>query len=208
MNLSNFSTLALAKAYSETTYRKIGGNEASQLLAKTSALDSIEANTDSTTSVEVVTGDPTTVGALCRTVVRTLNGGQFSTDPNTEDGASNRGSSAVLVAVGVLTQAQVDDFYAKAETVRYPLATKTEYDFQVAKGTIAKLALRQTANGDCAIMEVFAICANHPPRVTIANGTRIGYFYNVAATGFYSFTIPNEYRGQDLFVDNAYSVIS
>jgi len=208
MNLQDFATLADAQAHFETTYRKIGGNEASQILAKTSALDSIEANTENLQQVEVTAGDPTTVGALCRTVIRTLNGGQFATDPNTEDGAVNRGSSSILVAFGVLTQAQMDGFYSKAETVTFPFKNKTEYDFKVAKNTITKVPLRQTANGDCAVMEVSTSCDNHAPRVTIANGTRIGYFYNVAAVGFYSFTIPNEYRGQDLFVDDAYGVVA
>lgn len=208
MNLQDFTTLAEAQAYSQITYRKIGGNEASQILAKTSALDSIELNSTSTVPIEVVAGDPTTVGALCRTIIRTLNGGSFATDPTTEDGAVNRGSSLALVAVGILTQTQMDDFYSKAETASYPFANKSEYDFQIAKGTITNVALRKTANGDCAIMEVSSSCENHAARITIANGTRIGYFYNVANVGFYSFTIPNEYRGQALFVDDAYIVVS
>ncbi len=208
MNLQDFATLADAHAHFVTTYRKIGGNEASQILSKTSALDNIESNQSNPTPIEVVTGDPTTVGALCRTIVRTLSGGMFATDPNTEDGMVNRGSSAILVAVGVLTQAQVDGFYSKAETVAFPFLTKTEHDFQVAKGTIAKVPLRITANGDCAIMEVSAACPNHSARITLTDGARIGYFFNVSAIGFYSTTIPNEYRGQALFVDDAYNIAS
>ena len=208
MSLGTFDTLALAKEYFTTTYRKIGGNEASQILAKTSALDNIEANTANTTPVEVTVGDPTTVGALCRTIVRTLSGGTFATDPNTEDGLVNRGSSSILVAVGVLTQAQMDDFYSKAETVTTPFAGTTEHAFQLAKGTITTTQARQTANGDFVFIEVSAPCESHAPRVTTTNGTRITSFYNVSQTGFYAAQIPNEYRGQTLFVDNAYGVVS
>lgn len=208
MNLQDFATLADAHAHTQTTYRKIGGNEASQILAKTSALDNIEGATTSTIPIEVVAGDPTTVGALCRTIIRTLAGGAFATDPSTEDGAINRGSSGALVAAGILSQEQMDDFYSKSETVSYPFLGRTEYEFMVAKGTVTTVPCRITANGDCAIMEVSAVCESHSARVTIANGTRIGYFFNVAAVGFYSMTIPNEYRGQSLFVDNAYNVVS
>lgn len=207
MSLGTFDTLALAKEYFTTTYRKIGGNEASQILAKTSALDNIEANTANTASVEVTVGDPTTVGALCRTIVRTLSGGTFATDPNTEDGLVNRGSSSILVAVGVLTQAQMDDFYSKAETKRYPHINATEYQFAIAKGTVTKKALLQTANGDGVYFTTNAECESHSPRITTSAGTEIAKFFNVATIGLHHQTIPNQYRGQTLFVDDVFNVV-
>ena len=61
MQLKDFATLAEAQAYEQVTYRKIGGNEASQILSVMGALDNVESNQNNTTAVEVITGVPTTV---------------------------------------------------------------------------------------------------------------------------------------------------
>ena len=207
MNLSDFATLAEAQAYTQTTYRKIGGNEARQFFSIMGALDSVESNQTNTTAVEVVAGVPTTIGALCRSLVSTLAGGNFATDPNTQDGQLNRAASALLVANNVLAQSQVDSFFALSETNTQPLANKTEYDFQVAKGTVAKVPVEISVNGDFCYKVTTGVCETHAPRITTTNGTRITSFYNVNAQGMYIAQIPNEYRGQDLFVDNAYGVM-
>jgi len=208
MQLQDFNTLAEAQAYEQKTYRKIGGNEASQLLSKTSALDSIEDNVANVTPVEVVAGDPTTVGALCRTVIRTLNGGQFATDPSTEDGMVNRGSSAILVVTGVLTQSQVDGFYAKAETVSFPYANRDEYSFQIAKGTVPKVELTDfSANGDFVRFSTTGTAPQHTPRVTNSADNKVGNVYGVALAGWYAFAVPVEARGTTLFIDNPYGVV-
>jgi hypothetical protein len=211
MNLQDFATLADAHAHTETTYRKIGGNEASQILAKTSALDNIEANSTSTVSVEVVAGDPTTVGALCRTVIRTLTGGQFATDPNTEDGAVNRGSSALLVAAGVLTQAQIDNFYAKSEVIETPFLSATKHTFEVAKGIANKTAVT-VEQGYCTITTT-ADCDAHRPqvyrKVTFTNGDveyiRVAGFNVVELAGLYRTQCPSF---TNMYIDDVYSVIT
>ena len=207
MNLSDFNTLAEAVAYTQTTYRKIGGNEARQFFSIMGALDSVEANATSTAPVEVIPGVPTTVGALCRSLLDTLKDGTFATDPNTQDGQLNRAASAMLVNNSVLAQAQVDGFFALSETNTNPFANKTEYDFQVAKGTVPQTTVDISANGDFCYKVTTGNCPGHAPRITTTNGTRITSFYNVDAQGMYIAAIPNEYRGQTLYVDNAYGVM-
>ena len=207
MQLQDFATLALAQAHEQITYRKIGANEARQFFSIMGARDSIESNLTNTAVVQVVPNVNTTVGALCRSVLDTLSGGNFATDPSIQDGQLNRVASAILVTAGALTQAQVDGFFALGETSTKPFAGATEHAFQLAKGTIPTVQLNQTANGDYAIITVSALCENHAPRVTTANGTRITSFYNVSQIGLYAAEIPNEYRGQVLSVDNAYGVV-
>ena len=207
-SLSQFNTLEEAQAFEQVTYRKIGGNEASQILSINGAIDAIEANVNNATPVELIQGMPTTIGALCRTIVRTIQGGSFATDPNTDEGKANRGGNTVLVAAGVITQAQSDDFFSKAETRTRPFANATLHEFLVAKNTVPKKPLPVSANGDAVYIQVTTATPSHSPRITIANGTRIAYFHNVANTGFYFAQIPNEYRGQSYFVDDAFGAIA
>ena len=206
--LAQFATLEEAKAFEQVTYRKIGGNEASQILSINGAIDSIEANVNNATVIELVQGMPTTIGALCRTIVRTIQGGSFATDPATDEGRANRGGNTVLIGAGIITQAQSDDFFAKAETRTQPFANATLHEFQVAKGTVAKKALPVSANGDAVFINVTTACERHSPNITLANGTRIGAFFQVANTGYYFAQIPNEYRGQSYFVDDSYGAIA
>ena len=95
-----------------------------------------------------------------------------------------------------------------ANEVYKPFEATTLHEFQVAKGTVAKKSLPVSANGDAVFINVTTACERHSPNITLANGTRIGAFYQVANTGFYFAQIPNEYRGQSYFVDDAYGAIA
>jgi hypothetical protein len=207
--LSEFPSIEEARAYEHVTYRKIGGNEATQIFSLLGALDSIEANKDSTVSVEVITGVPTSVGALCRSLLQTLNGGQFATDPTEEDGQLNRAASQVLVTNSVLEQAQHDAFFAKAIASKdKPYASKTLHDFEVDKGTVVRKEATQTALGDSIVVEVTADAQeNHTPRITDSSGNQVSRVYNVHKVGLYVASIPNDKRGQTLYVDDTYGVI-
>lgn len=208
--LSEFTSIEEARAYEQVTYRKIGGNEATQVFSLLGALDNIEANKDSTVSVEVIAGVPTSVGALCRSILQTLSGGQFATDPNEEDGELNRAAAQTLVDNNVLTQAQHDAFFAKSiDSKNKPYATKTLHDFEVAKGTVTRKVATQTKLGDSVVVEVTADAPeNHTPRITDEAGNQISRVYNVHKAGLYVATIPSDKRGQTLYVDDTYGVIA
>lgn len=206
--LQEFTSLGLAQQYEHKTYRKIGGNEASQILSLNGSLDAIENAQQDSTVVEVITGVPTTVGALCRTVVRTIQNGQFATDPKQKDGELNRAATQALVDSGVISQAQADGFYATCETVSRPYESKTEYDFQLAKGTITKVPAQLSALGDSVVMTTTVDCPRHSPRITDSNGVIVDYLRNVSVAGIYVTTIKPEHRGKDLYVDDCYGVIA
>ena len=207
IQLKDFNTLEDAKAYEYVTYKTLNGNEASQILSIMGALDSIEANLNNTDPVEIITGSPTTIGSLCRAVIRTTQGGKFATDPNTEDGQLNRQAAAALVSAGVLTSAQDTAFYSRAETKTTPYSNKTEYDFKLAKGTLTTVPAKLSALGDSVVMTTTADCQRHSPRITDENGVIVDYLRNVSVAGIYVTTIKPEYRGKTLFVDDAYGVM-
>ena len=205
--LSEFNTLLDAQQYEHTTYKTLNGNEASQILSVMGALDAIENNQNSTEEVTLVPGSPTTIGALCRSVIRTMQGGKFATDPNTDDGQMNRAASSSLVAAGVLTSVQDSAFYSRAETKTTPYSNKTEYDFKLAKGTLTTVPAQLSALCDSVVITTTSDCPRHSPRITDENGVIVDYLRNVSVAGIYVTTIKPEYRGKTLFVDDAYGVM-
>jgi hypothetical protein len=206
MNLQDFATLALAQTHEQTTYRKIGANEARQFFSIMGARDNIESNLNNTAVVQVVPDVNTTVGALCRSVLDTLSGGNFATDPSIQDGQLNRVASAILVTAGALTQAQVDGFFALGETITTPFAGATEHDFQIAKDTIASKETSRSVARDFAFITTTGSCVKHSPRL-VANGVIVGYFKGVEAQGTYCAEIPQQHRTSPVFVDDVYGVM-
>lgn len=208
--LSEFSSIEEAREYKLTKYKKINGNEATQIFTLIGAIDKIEEEINNTTSVTIIPEMPTTIGALCRSLLKTLNGGKFATDPNEEDGQLNRLSAKALVDHNILTQAQHDGFFSKAiESETKPYATKTLHDFEVERGTVTRKVATQTALGDSVVLEVITDAPeNHTPRITDEAGNQISRVYNVHKAGLYVAAIPTDKRGQTLYVDDTYSVIA
>lgn len=206
--LAEFETLQDARDYPYITYRKIGGNEASQILFVLGALDDIEGEQSNTTSIEVIQGIPTTVGAACRTIVRTINGGQFSTDPNTKDGQFNRAATQALVSAGVLEQFQADGFFAEAESTTNPYANVSQYEWKKARGESIPLKEVTPVNGWLKIT-LTADCEAHRPQVYAdVQGIkqRVTGFGAVEKAGDYLAEVPRGYAV--LYVDDCYGVVA
>ena len=52
------------------------------------------------------------------------------------------------------------------------------------------------------------VSENHTPRITDVAGNQVSRVYNVHKAGLYVASIPNDKRGQDLYIDDIYGVIS
>ena len=120
----------LSTGYSIKTYGHITPNTANQFFSLMGVLDDIEANVTNPAIVEVITGIPTTIGMLCKVIIKTLDGAGsgFAADPATQDGVLNRIASGLLVAAGVYSAAIDVAFFAQAETTTYPFTDKTLED--------------------------------------------------------------------------------
>jgi hypothetical protein len=209
MNLQDFDTLAIARGETQIKYSPISPGKAGQFFGTTGMLSKIEAEFTNPTLVQLLPSlPPTTVGELCRTIIKSSETIGFAIDPNTPEGDLNRAGAAILVNEGIISQGLVDAFFGIGETVTYPFANKTEYDFAIAKGTVDRVVLTKTANGDSVIIQTSAECELHSPRITNQAGTMITRFFNVSKVGFYTQVIPNEYKGQTLYVDNAFNVVT
>lgn len=204
MQLKDFNTLAEAQAHEVITYKTIPTIKAQQFLLAAGVEDSLHANAENATVIDLG-GNPVTVGSICRRVLQNTEG--FDIDPTTEIGQFNTGLIQALVALGIAPQEGAIAFSALAQTTTKPYENKTEHDLQVAKGTITTKPVRISANGDYAIMETNAVTPSHPPRLTKADGTAVSNFFNVSLVGEYVCQIPNQHRGVALFVDNAYNAV-
>jgi hypothetical protein len=211
MRLQDFETLALAKAHEVVTYRKISGNQASQFFGIYGVLDALESNVNNATLTNVLPNTPTSVGALCRTVLRTIDNDGFASDPLTVDGAVNRIASARLVDAGIYSEEVAGLFWAMGKDVSKPFINSTKNDFDLAKGTIARKSVT-VEKGFCTIVTT-ADCEKHSPqvyrKVTFADGT----FEYVRVAGFRDVELAGTYRIQcptfpDMYVDDAYGVVS
>lgn len=125
-NADDTIALTEAQAYTETTYRKIGGNEARQIFSMFGVLDDIENNQANATSAEIITGVPTTVGQLCKAMFATINtNGQFATDPTLQDGQLNRAAADILEVNGVISAVGKAAFFGAAEVENKPFTNTT-----------------------------------------------------------------------------------
>lgn len=209
MQLSDFNTLAEAKAYEEVKYSLITSGYATQFFGLTGMRAVLESNKENTTSIQIVPDLPnTTVGELCKTILDSTNGIGFATNPNTRDGALNRAAAAALVAQGLFAQSLIDGFFALGESKYNPFANETEYTFKEAKGTLAQKQLSLSAKGDYAYFTLNSSTEAHAPRVLTSSNKVLGRFYNVSSAGLYVFPLPSEYIGNaSLYVDDAYGAI-
>lgn len=134
--LSEFATEAEARAYEQ--FHPINSNKAEHFFSVTGAIVGIELHKDSGVAVEVVTGLPTTIGALCKSVLSTLakSNGSFELDPKHPDGIANRDAMNKLVENGVIIQTIADEFIKRA--THYPYKNATQAEIDASKLTIDK----------------------------------------------------------------------
>jgi len=211
MTLADFETLALAKAHKLITYQPISGNWARQFFGLYGILDVLEENKNNVTAITVIPNNPTSIGAICRTILGTIEQGVFIGDPNTADGQANLAASAVLVASGIYTQPTAEKFWLKARVETTPFINSTKNDFDLAKGTINKTKLLTAQN--YVKFNTSADVEKHSPRIyvliTFADGTSeyefIAGVRDVEKAGRYSVKCPNH---AEVWIDDAYNVIS
>jgi len=208
MQLQDFNSVTEAREYSYKVYRKIGGNEARQFFGIMGVLDGLEDSKDSTTSVQVIPNIPTTLGAICRTVLQTMLNGQFATDPTTEDGALNRAASQVLVNNNVFSVTLNQEFFKRSESLVYPFENVSEYDWKRAKGLPITQKEVVPVNGYIKITLTQDVEQHRPQVYVDIQGIkqRITGFGVVDKAGDYLAQVPRGYAS--FYVDDAYGVIA
>lgn len=200
MNLSDFSTLAQAQAYETTQPKLIHRDSMNSLLASVgmyNALKAIAADTSNPDSdamsafldstdynfmVGTSTGDRQ-IAALDEIIAR---GGAL-------------GDGLALIKPYII---------AMANATYRPFKNSTKHDFALAKGTITRKAVTQTDG--ILVLTTTADCEKHNPQVYqyIASADfykRVAGFRNVEFARQYKIEVP---RVNDLFVDDAYGVVS
>ena len=141
MQLKDFDTLVLAKAYSYIQYSIISSSKGAQYFSLMGVLDDIESNQTNTTVVQVFPTLPqTTVGMLCKAIIKTIDKSNdgFVVAPALLAGQLNRAAAQLLVDNSIFSQAVYDGFFAQAETVITPFENSTKHDFELAKSTIER----------------------------------------------------------------------
>jgi len=213
MKLQDFETLALAKAREVITYQPISGNWARQFFGLYGILDVLEANKSNATAITVIPNNPTSIGAICRTILGTIEQGVFIGDPSTADGQANLAASAVLVASGIYTQPTADKFWLKARVETTPFSNSTAHDWAVANNDqtrFKKLDASAFQQNRCQITVDTSLNAEfepHAPQVYIeifGKKERLSGFSLISASGDYTCVV-NNYR--DVWVDNCYGVV-
>jgi len=205
MDISDFETLALAQVHPEyRDKKKVGSGQArgyfvsSGIWARLRAIQSDKSNP---------------LYALADAIIITASDAEsyFGIDPLLADGVSNLRGLNTLYSAGEVTETQRDYFLGMSVTINYPFANKTEQDFQIAKDTIQRVIVT-VEQGFCTITTL-ADAPKHNPhiyrRVTFSNGDyediRVAGFRDVEKASKYRVQCPSE---PDMYVDNAYNVIS
>jgi hypothetical protein len=213
MRLQDFDTLALAKAHEVITYRKISGNQASQFFGIYGVLDALESNVNNATLTNVLPNTPTSVGALCRTVLRTIDNDGFASDPLTMDGAVNRLASARLVTANIYSEEVSVLFWAMGKDVSLPFKNATQHDWAVATNDLTrfkKIAATAFQQNRCQITVDTTLNAEfepHAPQVYIeifGKKERLSGFSLISASGDYTCVVNNH---RDVWVDDCYGVV-
>ena len=209
MSLGSFETLEAAKLYAVTSYEDISRGMASQFFGVTGMLDVLEANTSNATPVQLTPEmPPTSLGALCRTVLSSAKTTGFPSDPLQEDGALNRAGAQALVAAKLFTQPLVDAFWLKGERVMYPHASATNADFARDKGLMTYTADIQQGSGFIKLT-VSENCEAHRPKIfATVQGikTQVGTAPEINLAGDYLARVPTNHTAY--IVENFYGVIS
>jgi hypothetical protein len=195
MNLSDFETLALAKLHS-------------LVVGKIMSPDIMLSYIDGYELTDQLLDNPTTSQAK---VVKASF--QFGSEFNFIRGNPLSVELALdkLVADNVVPQEFADALINYANPLTYPFVNKTEQDFQIAKGTIQRVPVT-VEQGFCTITTLADAPTHNPQiyrRVTFSSGS----YEDVRVAGFRAVEKSGQYRVQapsfpDMYVDNAYNVIS
>jgi hypothetical protein len=213
MRLQDFDTLALAKAHEVVSYRKISGNQASQFFGIYGVLDALESNVNNATLTNVLPNTPTSVGALCRTVLQTISNDGFASDPATMDGIVNRLASVVLVAAGIYDEEVAGLFWAMGKDVSLPFKNATAHDWAVANNDLTrfkKIDVSAFQQNRCQITVDASLSAEfeaHAPQVYIeifGKKERLSGFGLISESGDYTCVVNNH---RDVWVDDCYGVV-
>jgi len=208
MKLQDFNTLAEAQAYELITDKKqIGSGQARGFFV----------NNGIWTALRQIQSDMTNpLFALADAVIVTASDASsyFGLDTTTAEGLGNLIAAQTMVDAGIMTATQKDELLALALKTTYPYENRTEHEFQIAKGSVTLKPIAQT--GGYAVIHTNIACENHNPRLIAkvinprTNKTtyhRINNFYNVSEVSSYDCKVSSEYLGNELFVDDVYSVI-
>jgi len=202
MNLSDFATLADAKKHTEVKGRMVSADMVVSFLTET---DSVIILKDSAST------NPKAAGFLLA-----LNGAvtEYNIITGNTVGDKQQLLLTYLVFIGAVTQSFKDAVISYANPIIYPFISATEHEFQISKGAVKLKPITQV--GGYAVIHTNAVCENHNPRLIAkavnprTNKTtyqRINNFYNVSEASSYDCKVPSEYLGNELFVDDVYSVI-
>lgn len=152
MTLSDFDTLALAQAYTETRDKKqVGSGQARGYLVGIGIWNALRGFQADLTH---------TLSALSDAVIVTASDASsfFGTDSSTAEGQGNITSIGIFVAAGILTQVQADDFLALAISTVNPFESSTQADFDLAKGVEEVLPIAGTGS-----QQVFTLSTTTQP---------------------------------------------
>lgn len=142
MKLHEFADDAAARLHEETTYINITANEAEQFFGVGGLVpnltDAMVNKSDAQIPenvVEVMQGMPTTIGDIAHTLLNTMgkSNGLFGINPQKTSGILNRAAGQHLVAAGVVTEPQMEAFYAIGTTVVKPYENIADGAVQAAK---------------------------------------------------------------------------
>ena len=202
-----------ARAYMQIEFGTINGNQAQQYFSLTGAMTRLRAAREVTNVIQVLPDVNTTVSQVVEAMLATMaigNNGKFSADPSTEDGQANRAAAQALVNEGVLSQFEIDNFFAMARVITYPYQFTTLADVKIVRETLDYKPV-QVIDG-YAVITLNKNVEKHNPRLMADNPRtgqriRVASFYGVSAKGIYETRIPNEWRNADLYVDDAYGAV-
>ena len=202
LKLEDFETLALAQG--EFVLGRVNMND----FANHDATYDVERILDETLAQEI----PAELRKIVRVFRKILNGLLYN--PDVSDDITQAALTALVATPdNVCGYTQEMRNHLEMLSRIYPYASKTELDFQLAKGTITRVKVTQPfERGECVIITT-ADCEPHTPqiyeRVTYSNGNikdiRIAGFRTVEKAGTYRTHCKNI---NNLWIDNAYGVIT
>jgi len=199
MQLKDFTTLADAKLYTQSTLKS---SDARMLNER--GIFSLIGLADGEVLMQAIEGS-VDIPARVKSWFKPSEQGIDIADPNA------LGILAGMVAATVLTQANSDKLSDYAYVVTQPFADSTEHDFKLSKGTITKTPVT-VEKGYCTITTTADVESHNPQiykKITFENGD----FEYFRVAGFRDVSVANLYRVQcpsfpDMYVDDAYGVVS
>jgi len=115
-----------------------------------------------------------------------------------------------MAGAGAITEAEAGVLKGYAYDTVTPFERITLHDVLITRGTCPTVAVTQS--GGYVVITTTANTDRHNPRLLALNPrtgalVRIESFRGVSYAGAYDARVPPEWRGADLFVDDAYGVV-